>query len=671
MVGDKAGNRIEELREIINYHNHRYYVLDSPEISDDEYDRLMGELKKLEEEHPELVTSDSPTQRIGAAPLEAFGVIEHREPMLSLGNAFSSEELLTWHKRVSGLLGEERFDLVAEPKMDGLAVALVYENGKLVTGATRGDGLRGEDITQNLRTIKSIPLAVPENRLGRFEVRGEVYLSKKGFKKLNEDRANAGQPLFANPRNAAAGSVRQLDSRITARRPLDIYIYGLGWADGETADTHWDTLVYLKSLGFKLNPYNKLLTSINEVDDYYQHWLAERESYPYEADGIVVKVNRYDLQKRLGFVGREPRWAIAYKFPATQGSTRLLDIRVNVGRTGTINPYAVLEPVSIGGVTISRAALHNEDYIKQKDLRIGDTVMVQRAGEVIPEVVAPVVSLRTGQEKIFKMPSHCPECSAQVIRPEGEAMAYCTNAACPAQTYERVKHFVSRGAMDIEGLGKKLVEALLQAKLIKDIGDLYLLKDKKEQLTGMERMAEKSVANLLAAIEESKDRPLSRVVFALGIRHIGMETAEILVKNFGSIDKLSSATVEELMALPAIGPKIAESVVAYFKEKDNLKVIEKLKKAGVKMEEEVAEPQELPLYGQEFVFTGKLESFTRNEAESRIMELGGSAGSSVTKRTTYVVAGADPGSKLDRARQLGIKTISEEDFLRLLEEAEG
>ena len=669
MAGHNVRERIEKLRETINYHNHRYYVLDSPEISDDEYDGLMGELKRLEEEHPEFITPDSPTQRVGAAPLEAFGVIEHREPMLSMGNAFSNDELLAWHKRISGLLGEEHFDLVAEPKMDGLAVALVYENGKFVTGATRGDGFRGEDITQNLRTIKSIPLVVHGDIPARFEVRGEVYLSKQGFKKLNEDRAKAGQPLFANPRNAAAGSVRQLDSRITAQRPLDIYIYGLGWVEGENPPTHWETLEYLESLGFKLNPDNKHLTDIAEVEDYYQHWLHERERYSYDADGIVVKVNRYDLQERLGFVGREPRWAIAYKFPAIQETTRLLDIRVNVGRTGTINPYAVLEPVLVGGVTIKKAALHNEDYIRQKDLRIGDIVIIQRAGDVIPEVVAPVVSLRTGHERVFRMPEKCEVCGASVVRPEGEAMAYCTNASCPAQAHERVKHFISRGAMDIEGLGEKLAEVLLHEGLIKDVGDLYSLMDKKDELIGMERMAEKSVSNLLAAIEESKGRPLDRVIFALGIRHVGSETAELLVKHFNSMDRLSRASEVELTAIPAIGPKIAESIVAFFKQEDNRKLIERLRKAGVRMEEEAAGRTELPLSGQEFVLTGKLEAFPRSEAEARIKELGGSAGSSVTKKTTYVVVGTDPGSKLDRARQLGIKTLSEQEFLRLLKEA--
>jgi len=670
MDTEEVRGRIEKLRELISHHNYRYYVLDSPEISDHEYDRLLRELMGLEDEYPQFITPDSPTQRVGAAPVEAFGVVEHREPMLSLGNVFSYEELVAWHKRVSGLLGEEGFELVAELKMDGLAVALTYEEGRLVTGATRGDGYRGEDITRNLKTIGSIPLAVQGNAPRSFEVRGEVYLPREGFKKLNEERANAGQPLFANPRNAAAGSVRQLDSRVTARRPLDIYIYGLGWVEGEVPPAHWEILEYLKSLGFKVNPVNSLLSDIAQVEEYYEHWMNERDRLPYEADGVVIKVNRLDLQERLGVVGREPRWAVAYKFPAEQATTRLLDIGVSVGRTGTLNPYAILEPVSVGGVTLKRAALHNEEDIRRKDIRIGDTVIVQRAGEVIPAVVAPVVSLRTGEERVFGMPSHCPMCGSEVVKPEGEAMTYCTNASCPARGYERLKHFVSRGAMDIEGIGEKQAEALLEAGLVKDIGDIYTLKDKRDDLIGMEGMAEKSVSNMLAAIEESKQRPLPKTVFALGIRHVGAETADILAEHFGSMDRLSRATVNDLRAVPAIGPKIAESIVDFFEQESNREIVEKIRKAGVRFEAEAGKKEALPLSGQEFVLTGKLEAFSRNEAEARIKELGGSAGSSLTKKTTFLVTGAEPGSKLERARELGTGIINEQQFLKLLEEAE-
>ncbi len=688
--GNDLRERVQKLRQKLNYHNYRYYVLDSPEVSDAEYDELMNELKRLEAGHPELVTPDSPTQRVGAAPVEAFGVVEHREPMLSLGNVFSTDELLAWHKRISGLLAEEKFDLVGEPKMDGLAVALIYEEGRLVNGATRGDGFRGEAITQNLRTIRSIPLSVPKEAPRRFEVRGEVFLSKEGFRRLNEERASDGFPLFANPRNAAAGSVRQLDSRITAKRPLDIYVYALGWAEGTVPYTHWETMEYLKSLGFKTNPLNSLLSSVDEAETYYQHRVQERERLPYEADGIVVKVNRFDYQARLGVVGREPRWSVAYKFPATQATTELTDIGISVGRTGTLNPYAILEPVSVGGVVLKRAALHNEDDIVRKDIRIKDRVFVQRAGQVIPEVVGPVDRRPDRQQRVFSLAERtweiyttahgitgaespgwpvCPVCGSEAVRPEAEAMFRCPNVACPAQVHELVKHFVSRDAMDIEGIGEKLAEALLTAGLIKDAGDIYSLKDKKDQLIALERMAEKSASNVLAAIEKSKSRPLSRVIFALGIRHVGSETADVLASHFNGMDKLSRATEEELRTVPTIGPKIAASIVAFFAEASNLAVIEKLRNAGLTLGEEAAqEARPLPLAGQEFVVTGKLEAFTRSQAEARIKELGGSVGSSVTRKTTFVVVGADPGSKLDRARGLGTALLTEEQFLRLLGE---
>jgi DNA ligase (NAD+) len=670
---NKAKQRIEELRQIINYHNYRYYVLDSPEISDAEYDELMKELRQLEAEHPELVTPDSPTQRIGAPPVEAFGVVEHPQPLLSLANAFSYEELAAWHKRVSNLLGGRQFDLVCEPKIDGLAVALTYVDGLLATGATRGDGYRGEDITQNLRTIRSVPLSVPKEAPPRFEVRGEVYLPKAGFKKLNEERAKEELPLFANPRNAAAGSVRQLDSSITARRPLDIFVYGLGWAEGKAVpDTHWEIMQYLKSLGFKINSNIVLRRSLDEAEKYHQSWVESREKFPYEADGIVVKVNSIALQQELGTVAHEPRWAIAYKFPAVQGTTKLIDIGINVGRTGSLNPYAILEPVRVGGVVISSAALHNEEDIHRKDIRIGDWVVVQRAGDVIPEIVEPIISRRTGKEKVFSMPSRCPVCGSEVIKPEGEAMHRCTNAACPSQALERIKHFVSREAMDIDGVGDKLCQALFEAGLIKDVADLYYLT--KEQLLGLERMADKSASNVLNSIEGSKDRPLARVIFALGILHVGEQYAELLAKRFNSIDALAKASQEELSTIPSIGPKIAESIVAFFRQKGNRRIIEKLRKAGVRLErEEVkeAKPEELPLAGLEFVLTGKLESFPRSEAEAKIKALGGKASSDVTRKTSYVVVGADPGSKLAKAEKLGVKTLSEAEFLEMLDKAVG
>jgi len=660
--------RIEQLRAEINHHNYRYYVLDSPEISDTEYDELMRELKQLEEQYPQFLTSDSPTQRVGAAPVEAFGVVEHPLPLLSLGNTFSSQELRAWYTRTSKLVEGKQFNFAGEHKIDGLAVALTYVNGQLTTGATRGDGFRGENITQNLRTIRSIPLSVPKEAPTRFEVRGEVFLPKAGFNKLNQERAEAGLPLFANPRNAAAGSVRQLDPRITAKRPLDIYVYMLGYAEGKTTPpTHWETMEYLKSLGFKVNPNNRLLISIEQVEEYHHTWVEKRESLPYEADGIVVKVDSLDLQRQLGNIGHEPRWATAYKFPAIQGTTRLIDIGISVGRTGTLNPYAILEPVSVGGVTIKQAALHNEDDIRRKDIRIGDTVIVQRAGEVIPQVVGPVKSKRSGQEEIFTMLSHCPVCGAKVIRPKDEVMSYCTNAACPAQIQERLEHFVSRGGMDIRGIGESISATLLKEGLVKDVADLYDLHNKYDQLIKLGKMADKSVTNMLNAIEKSKDRPLSRLIFALGILHIGEEMTELLAKHFGSIDKLANASREELLSIPTVGPKLADSIAAFFRQEKNLDIIERLRKAGVCLKEEAVKLEELPLAGQEFVITGRLETFTRQEAEAQVKALGGSTGSSVTRKTTYLVVGAEPGSKLTRAQALGIKQLTEGELLRLLE----
>jgi len=675
---NQVKQRIEQLRAEINHHNYRYYVLDSPEISDAEYDELMRELKQLEEEYPQFLTPDSPTQRVGAAPVEAFGVVEHPLPLLSLANAFSYDELVAWYNRTTKLVAGEPSDFACEHKIDGLAVALTYVNGQLTSGATRGDGFRGENITQNLRTIRSIPLSVSKDAPPRFEVRGEVFLPKAGFHKLNQERAAEGLPLFANPRNAAAGSVRQLDPRITAKRPLDIYIYMLGYAEGKaTPPTHWETMEYLKSLGFKVNPNNALRTSIDQVEDYHRTWVEKRENLPYEADGIVVKVNQLGLQERLGNIGHEPRWAIAYKFPAIESTTRLIDIGISVGRTGTLNPYAILEPVAVGGVTIRQAALHNEDDIRRKDIREGDTVIIRRAGEVIPEVVSPIKGKRSGKEKEFsllekifdreKQRPACPACGAEVIKPEGEVMYYCSNAACPAQVQERLEHFASRGGMDIRGIGESNSALLLREGLVKDVADLYYLKEKKEQLLKLERMAEKSVSNMLNAIEKSKDTPLPRLIFALGIRHVGEETAELLAQHFNSLNKLANASREELMSIPTVGPKIADSIVAFFRQKENRKIIERLRKAGVKLEE-IAKPKEQPLAGMEFVVTGRLEAFSRQEAEARIKALGGSTGSSVTKKTTYLVVGADPGSKLAHAQELGTKQLTEEELRRLLQQ---
>ena len=663
-----AKKQIAELRERLSYHSYRYYALDSPEISDAEYDQMMVELRKLEEQYPALITPESPTQRVGAAPIDEFGTVEHPLPLLSLANVFSDDELLAWHKRISNLVPDQAMDFVCELKMDGLAVALTYVDGKLTTGATRGDGFRGEDITQNLRTIKSIPLTVPNHAPKKFEVRGEVYLSKAGFAKLNRERAEEELPLFANPRNAAAGSLRQHDPRITAKRPLDIYIYALGYIDDASVSapaTHWETMEYLKSLGFRISPYSAKAAGISEAAEYYRRWLDKRDKLEFEADGVVIKVNSLKLQEALGAVGHDPRWAVAYKFPSIQATTRLLDIGINVGRTGSLNPYAILEPVSVGGVTIKRATLHNEEDIRRKDLRIGDTVIIQRAGEVIPEIVAPVLSKRTGDERVFVMPDRCPACGSEVFKPEGEAIARCTNASCPAQLHRLLAHFVSRNAMDIDGIGEKIAGALIENGLVKDAADLYSLT--KEQLMTMDGIEEKSANNLLNAISESKERPLARFIFALGIRHVGAEIADILANHFGSIDTLSQATGKELTQIPAIGPKIAESIVAFFHKEGNRSIIERLEQAGVTLKESEDKQKDLPLKGQQFVLTGTLGSLTRNEAEARIKALGGGIGSSVSKKTTYVVAGTDPGSKLEKAQKLGIKIIDEGEFLKLID----
>jgi len=659
---------IASLRRQITYHNHRYYVLDAPEISDEEYDGLLRQLKALEQAHPDLITPDSPTQRVGAAPTTQFGVVQHPVPMLSLANAFAPEELSAWWRRIAALTGSA-FTAVCEPKIDGLAVALIYADGVLVTGATRGDGFSGEDITNNLRTVKSIPLSVQGDVPKRFEVRGEVYLPREGFRKLNARRADDGLPLFANPRNAAAGSVRQLDPAVTAARPLDVFIYALGWAEGASLpDTHWETMHWLGTLGFKINPRNTRVNTADEAQDLYQQWVDQREGWPFEADGMVVKVDSLRLQQELGNVGREPRWSIAYKFPAVQGTTRLLDIGINVGRTGSLNPYAILQPVNIGGALISQATLHNEDDIHRKDIRIGDTVIVQRAGGVIPEVVGPVLSLRSGQERVFHMPATCPVCGHEVVKPEGEAMHRCVNAACPAQALERIKHFASREAMDIEGIGAKLSEALFRAGLVHDAGDLYYLS--KEQLLQLDKMAEKSASKVLASIEASKSRPFARLLFALGITHVGQEYAELLAQRYAGIDELAAASEEELTALPSIGPRISGSIRAFFRQDSNLAIVQKLRNAGVTLRTETTAPVQgaQPLSGMTVLFTGRMARFTRPEAETRVMQLGGRAAQDVSRKVSIVVVGEDPGSKASKARDLGLRIITESEFLDLIGE---
>ncbi|MCX8213616.1 MAG: NAD-dependent DNA ligase LigA, partial [SAR202 cluster bacterium] len=560
MTSPDVLNRVAELRASLDYHNHRYYVLDATEIGDAQYDVLIRELRELEAQHPELVTPQSPTQRVGAEPSSGFAQATHAVQMFSLGNAFDNDELLAWHRRTAETLESDAFDMACELKYDGLAVALTYEDGELVRGATRGNGTVGEDVTQNLRTIRSIPLEVHGDFPARFEVRGEVLFPLSAFQRFNEERIAKELPPYAHPRNTAAGSIRQIDPQDVSRRPLDIYIYGVAEPIGPA--TQLDTLSYLQDLGFKTNPNNALVTNIAEAADYYRTWVAKAETLDYGCDGVVIKVNRLDLQRHLGQVGREPRWAIAYKFPATQSVTQLESIEVAVGRTGRLSPYAVLTTVDVGGVQVSRATLHNEDYIKTKDIRKGDWVVVERAGEVIPQVVSVITERRTGKEPEYEMPTVCPSCDEAVVRLEGESATACANAQCPAQLVRLLEHFVSRGSMDIDRLGIKQVISLLDSNKIKDAADLYRLQ--KDDLLDLERMAEKSASNLLAAIEASKDRPLARLLVALGIPHVGAEVAELLSEAYPSMNELMDIDEKALTAIPSVGPKIAESVVSYF-----------------------------------------------------------------------------------------------------------
>ena len=672
MSNNYARDRIKELRTEIDHHNHLYFVENSPAISDSEYDLLMRELITLESEYPGLVTPQSPTQRVGGKLLDGFEEVAHELPMLSLGNAFNSTEMRAWHNRISGILESNDFDMSCELKFDGLAVSLLYEKGIFVRGATRGDGTTGENVTLNLKTIRSIPLSLRGDIPARFEVRGEVYFPKSEFERFNISREKIGLQSYANPRNTAAGSLRQLDPSVTSKRPLDIFIYSLGWAEGNfpMPETHLGTLDLLKTLGFKINPHNFLASSLEEAIDFYEQWTRERENLDYECDGVVVKVDRLDYQQHLGSVGREPRWAVAYKFPAAQATTKLLDIRVNIGRTGTINPYAVLEPVEVGGVTVRQATLHNEDYILSKDLRIGDFVVIERAGEVIPQIVRSNELLRDGSESRFVMPSECPSCGGQTSRNINEAALYCTNASCPAQLVRLVEHFVSKSSMDIDGMGGKLGVALINNDLIFDVADIYTLRS--EHLLDMDRMAERSTSNLLDAIENSKKRPLSRLLTALGIRHVGTEVADSLADRFGDIDNLIAASEEELLAIPAIGPKIVQSVSEYFSSDSNRKVLDKLKQAGVNTKNGGIEPSSKPiqqiLTGLRFVVTGRLENFSRSDIQDLIKQLGGSVSSSVSSRTNYLVAGDDAGSKLSDAARLGIVILTEDDFNAMVDQ---
>ena len=658
--------RIEKLRAEIRKHDYYYYVLNQPIISDAEYDRLFRELQELEEKYPQFITPDSPTQRVGAPPAEEFRPVRHAVPMLSLQNCFTEEEFLDWDRRVRRLLGGEKPVYVCEPKLDGLSVELVYEDGVFTVGSTRGDGYVGEDVTRNLRTIRQLPLkllpaggTVP--RL--IEVRGEVYMEKEAFRRLNEERAQTGEPLFANPRNAAAGSLRQLDPGVTAGRPLKLFCYALGRVEGIEIRSQEELLVTLSKLGFPVNPLWRRCEAPEEAIDFYHELLERRDELPYEADGMVVKVNDFAQRELLGEVSRAPRWAIAFKFPAEEATTRVLDIVVQVGRTGALTPVALLSPVEVSGVTVSRATLHNEDEVRRKDVRIGDWVVVRRAGEVIPEIVRSIPERRTGEEAEFRMPERCPVCGGPVVRLPGEVVHRCENLSCPARIKESIRHFASRRAADIEGLGEKLVDQLVDKGLVRRISDLYHLT--KEQLASLERMGDKSAQNLLDQLQRSKGMSLARFIYALGIRYVGEHVAEVLAEHFDSIEALANADYDDLVAIPEIGPRIAQSIVDFFSSEDNRRLIEELRAVGIDPRAPKVE-REKPLSGKTFVFTGKLSSFTREEARRLVEELGGKVASSVSRRVDYVVVGEAPGSKLDRARDLGIPTLTEEEFRDLI-----
>ena len=664
-VPKEVMERLEWLRREIDRHNYLYYVLDSPEISDSEYDALMRELKRLEEEYPEAVTPDSPTQRVGARPAERFGSVVHAVPMLSLDDAFSAQEVREFDARVRSWLGVEEVEYAVEPKMDGLAVELVYEGGRLARASTRGDGITGEDVTLNIKTISAVPLRLREEELpapARLDVRGEVFMTREAFQRLNSQRARNGEPPFANPRNAAAGSLRQLDPAVTASRQLDVFFYGVGLVEGTEFSTHWECLLSLKRWGLKVNPHAKVVQGIEAAIDYHTALAAIRASLPYEIDGVVIKVNDLSMQERLGTKARSPRWAVAYKFEAEEAITRVKDIILSVGRTGAVTPLAVMEPVRVGGVVVSRATLHNEDEVKRKDVRIGDWVIIRRAGDVIPEVVKSLPQRRKGGEREFQMPFFCPVCGSPLERREGEAVWRCSNRSCFPRMVKSITHFASKPAMNIDGLGQKVAEQLVSSGLVRHLDDLYRLG--MEDLTSLERFAEKSARNLLDNIEASKDTTLSRFIYALGIPLVGEVTAQLLADRFGSLEALMEADEKALTSVDGVGPEVARSVRKWFKDPSHIRLVQGLLEAGIRWEEPRRSAGS-PIEGKGFVFTGTL-SIPRDRAKEMVKAQGGRVLSQVSRKTDYVVAGEKPGSKLRKARELGVTVLDEAGFLELL-----
>ncbi len=669
MVEAEVLQRVEELRRAINQYNYEYYVLNESSVSDAEYDALMNQLREIEQMYPELVIPSSPTQRVGAAPVTAFGTVQHTVPMLSLGNVYSQQELRDWVERVYRLTGRRDIEFVTEPKVDGSAISMLYRDGVFEVGATRGNGVVGENVTQNLRTVRNIPLQLRETGIPlppTLEVRGEIFMPKSSFTALNRQRGEEGLSLFANPRNAAAGSLRQLDAGITASRPLRFLAWDAVASNGNVPATHAETLEALRAFGFPVTPGVRVCRSLEEVWAECERWLDARERLDFEIDGVVVKVNDLALQAELGAVSREPRWATAYKFPAIQKTTLLEGIEVQVGRTGTLNPVAILEPVEIGGVMVRRATLHNEDEIRRLGLMIGDRVVVQRAGDVIPKIISVIERVRTGQEIPFEMPEHCPACGSKAVRLDEQAMRYCVNASCPARLSQQIRYFVSRNAMDIEGLGAKLAAQFVELGLIHSFADIYRIDWKR--VRQLEGFGEKRIENLKASIEASKSRPLSRLLTGLGILHVGERNARLLAEHFNTMENITKARIEDIQAIPGFGSVVAESIYDFFREPRNLALIEQLQALGLRMEEgvEQKEPAEQPLAGKTVVLTGRLDSMTRGEAESLLQQAGATVTSSVSRKTSYVVAGEAPGSKADRARELGIPILDEEALLRLL-----